>query len=339
MTKKILLGFSTIILLLELLFTVYVNYIDFIDFQIITSNSLISDKSVTIIFKEDNVPPLSELIEHYPGVTILSELRNFADLRVWGLCGNCFLDNNTNSLINGTFFEKDDFFKKDFKAVVGTNILYSDNCFLDKKGKKYFKFNNNNYEVIGVISSDISDMLDNTVFVNLDSFNIQCLNKFIIDSTDKQLIADTINNIKQEYDIDIIKENDNFIERYIFNDVDENILTVLITIFISILVITLSMFTLRYYNEEIKVKRIIGISFKRILFDLFKYIVFLTVINTSFFATIYIIIYYNVLKNIHLNFYFFHLIIFSCIVFIIIYLIIYLYIIVSNKFFYKNGVK
>ena len=181
MTRKLVLGFSTIIILLESLLISYINYSDFIDLQIITSNLLISDKSVTVIFKEDHVPPVYELINRYPDITLLSELYNYPDLQVWGLCGNCYLDSKTNSLIKGTFFKKDDFFKKNFKAVVGKNVLNSGNCFEDKNGKNYFIFNNNYYEVIGSISSNISNMLDNTAFVNLDSFNIN-FRRFIIDS-------------------------------------------------------------------------------------------------------------------------------------------------------------
>ncbi|QSX05743.1 ABC transporter permease [Sedimentibacter sp. zth1] len=342
MTKKLVLGFSIIILLLQLLFISYINYNDFVDLQIITSNSLISDQSVSLILRAGDVPQLYELLELikiYPDITLLSKLYNFDNLVVWGLCGNCYLDNNANSLINGRFFAKDDFFKEDFKAVVSENILNSDNCYLDKNEKIYFKFNNNNYEVIGVISSNISNMLDNTVFVNLDSLNIEFLNKFIIDGTDNEVIDNAVNSIIQEYNVDIISENNNFVERYIFNDVDKHILSIFMVIFISILIITLSMFILHYYSEEIKVKRIIGISFKRILSDLLKNIITLTLINTAFFVTVYTIIYYKVLQEIHLCFYFSHVIIFSCIILIIISWIIYLYMLISNNFFYRNGVK
>lgn len=342
MTKKLVLGFSTIIFLLQLLFISYINYIDFIDLQITISNSLISDKSVSFIFRKNKTPSLyefSELLEPYSDITLLSELHNFNNLRVWGIYGDCHLDNNANSLINGAFFMKEDFLKGNFKAVIGENILNSDNCFLDENGKTYFKFNNNNYEVVGTIDTNITKMLDNTAFLNLDSFNIECLSKFVIDGIDSNVINNTVNRIKQKYNIDIIKEDDNFIERYMFDDIDKHTLNVFIIVFISILIITLLMFTLRYYKEEIMVKRIIGISFKKILFDLFKNIFVLALMNTAFFVSGYIIIYYNILQKIHLSFYCVHLIIFSCTIFLIMFLFIYLYMIISNNFFYRNGVK
>lgn len=339
MTKKLVLGFSIIIVLLESLFISYINYRDFIDLQITTSNSLISDKSVVVFFKEDHVPSVYELINRYPDITLFAELYNYPDLRVWGICGNSYLDSKTNSLIVGTFFKTDDFFKKNFKAVIGKNVLSSNNCFEDNKGKRYFVFNDNHYEVIGSISSNISNTLDNTAFVNLDSFNIK-FRKFIIDSSNSQSIVTTIHNMQKEYAVDILREdNTNFIERYLFNDVDIHIFNILVIIFISILIIALSMFTLHYYSEEIKVKRIIGISFKRILFNLLQDIIFLTVVNTVFVVTLYSVIYYTVFQNIHLSFYFYFLIIFSFIILMTICLIIYLYILISNNFFYKNGVK
>lgn len=342
MTKKLVLSFSTMILLLQLLFISYINYNDYIDLQIITSNSLISDKSVSFIFRKDkaeSLNELSELIESYPNITLLSELCNFSDLRVWAIYGDCFLENNVKSLINGNFFVKDDFFKQDFKAVVGEDILNSNNCFIDKNGKTYFKFIDNNFEAIGVISTDITEMLNNTVFVNLDSINIEFLNRYVIDGKDPKAINSAVNSIRQKYSVDIVKENNNFIKRYIFNNVDRHILNDYIIIFINILMATLPMFTLCYYNEEIKVKRIIGINFNRVLIDLLKNISVLTLINTAIFASIYLIIYHNFLQKLHLCFYYFHLIAFSFVVLIFMSLIIYLYMLISNNFFYRNGVK
>jgi hypothetical protein len=339
MTKKLVLGFSTIFILLESILISYINYSAFIDLQIITSNSLISDNSVTVIFKGDHVPSEYELINRYPNITLLSEIYNYPDLQVWGLCGNYYLDSKINSLIRGTFFQRSDFFKNDFKAVLGKNVLNSGYCFEDRNGKKTFKFNNKHYEVIGTIYSNISNMLDNTAFINLDSFNTR-LRKFVIDSSNSQSIVTTINSIKKEYNVDIVRENNsNFVERYVFNDDDKSILNILVAFFISILIIVLSVFTLRYYSEEIKVKRIIGICFKSILLNLLENIIFLTVVNTAFLATIYAIICYTFSQNIHLSFYFLPLIIFSLIILTTICLITYLYMFVTNNLFYKNGAK
>lgn len=338
MTKKLFLGFSAICILLEVLLISYSSYLDFIDLQILTSNSLISDKSVSLFFKEDRVPPVYDLFNRYHDVTILSELYNNSDMRVWGICGNCYLDSKTSALISGTFFKKDDFFKNDFKAVVGKNVLNSNNSFEDKYGKKYFKFNNNYYEIIGSICSNISNMLDNTAFVNLDSFNIK-FHKLIIDSANTRSIATAVNSIKREYDTDMIRENNNFIERYIFNDVDKNALNILFIIFVCILVIILAIFTLRHYSEEIKVEKIIGISFSRILHNLLKDIIFMMVVNTAFVSAIYTIVYCIFFQDIHLGFCLLSLIIFSFITLTAICITIYLYMIISNNLLYKNGVK
>jgi len=332
MIKKFDLGFSAIMIILEVLLISYISYVDYVDLQIITSNSLVSDRSVTVFFKGSHVPSVYELVKRYPEITIVSELYNYPDLQVWGFCGNCSLDSRTKSLIEGVFFKQDDFFWEDFKAVVGKNVLNSDNCFEDKDSKMYFKFNDYSYEVIGTISSNISNMLDNTAFVNLDSFEIK-FRKLIIDGVDSQSIINAINGIKEEYDIDIIRENNNFIERYMYNDVDIHILDILVIIFIGMLMIALSVFTLRCYDEEIRVKRIIGISFNRILYDMLKDIISIIIANTAFVTAIYAILYRSFIQNYHLGFQLLPLAVSPFIILTAICLITYLYMLMSSNFF------
>lgn len=340
MTRRLVFGFSLIIVLLETLFISYMSYNNFINLQIIVSNSFISDKAITVFFKKDGaVPSLYELTNRYPYAVFLLELYNNPDLHVWGICGNHFLDSKSSSLIEGRFFEKNDFFKGSFRAVLGKNVLNSDNCIEGKDGKKYFILYDNYYEVIGSISSNITNMLDNTAFVNLDSFDIK-LCKYVIDSVNSKSIVTTINSMQKEYNVDIVRKNStNLIERYIFNDVDKNILDFLVAVFIVMLIIMLTMFTLRYYSEEIKVIRILGISFKRIFLNLIKNIILLTLVNTTFVVIIYAFIYYIFFQKVHLDFYFYSLILFLFIVLAVICLIMYLYLLISNKLFYKNGVK
>lgn len=338
-TKRFVLGFSTINVMLFVLIISYISYIEFIDLQIITSNSLISDKAVTVIFKDDNTPDIKKLLSSYPDITLFAKLYYNPEMQVWGLCSNYNLDNKINKLIKGSFFRKSKFFKNDFKAVVGKNVLNSNSCFEDEEGKRFFEFINSNYEVIGYIHSDISNMLDNTAFVNLDSFDVK-FNRLIIDGLSKQCIDTAIKSIQNDYNVNIVKEdNSNFIQRYLFNDTDKQILNTLIIIFIIVLILLLSVFTLYYYNEEIKVMRILGISFKRILFDLFKNIIALMIVNTTFLITIYSIAYYSFLKNIHLSFNIFPSILLFISILVFIGLAIYLFMLLSNKSFYKNGVK
>lgn len=339
MTKKLVVGFSIIIILLESLLIAYISYTDLVNLQIITSNTFISEKAYTVLFKEGNVgPPLHQLINRYPNITILSKLYSYPDLQVWGICGKSFLDIESSSVIEGRFFNKEDFFNKEFKAVVGKNVLSSENYFENDNGKKYFRFYNNDYEVIGHISSNVSNMLDNTVFVNLDSFDGK-LGGFIIDSSKSSNITTIVNGLKREYDVNIIRKDDNFIKRYIFNDEDRYILYILVTIFATMLMIILLIFTLHYYSEEVKVKRIIGTSFKNIFLDMFRSVTFLTVVTTIFVAIIYAISYSIFLKSIHIGFYFHMLVIVSLTILVIITITVYVWMFVSNNLFYKNGVK
>ena len=339
MTRKFITGFSTIIILLQLLLISYISYIDVINLQSITSNLLISDNAITVLFKEGSLnPSLKEITDKYPKITILSEIYSDVELQIWGIIGESFLDEKTESFVKGRFLNKDDFYKKKFKAIIGENIISSNNYFKDKNGEEKFLFLENYYEVIGYLSSNISNIFDNTVFINLDSINIE-VDKITIDGFDNSEITAVVEELKEKYDIDLIKEQDNFIDRYIYNDIDQYILNILIMTFIIVFLSTLFIFTLLYYKEEIKIKRIVGIEFKKILLNILSNITFLTVINTIFVEIIYSIIHYIFLRNIHISFYFYSIIIFSFGILAVLCLLMYLYMIITNNFSKNSGVR
>lgn len=342
MTKKFILGFSTIILLLQILFTSYVNYIQFIDLQVTLSNSLMSDKSVSFIFRENKVPSLnefSELIKPYSDATIFSQISDDEDLKIWGVYGNGFLSDNAKSFIKGRFFKKDDFYENNFVAVIGQNVLNSKYCIEDQNGDIYFLLDGCYYQVIGIISSNISHMLDNTAYINLDFNNISSLYKFSIDSQHIKTVNHIMRDIKKDYNIDVIESNHNFIERQMFNHDELKLLNGVLMIFIIIILVVVAIFILRHYNEEINVKKIIGVPFQKILWEILKSISVLFLINTCVFSIIYICIYYCFLKQAYLNLYIINSLVFSCIILMIICILIYFYLLINNHLFYRNGVK
>ncbi len=337
MTKKIVFGFSILIILLEILFAAYSSYINLINLQLTSSNLLSSEKSVTFFFKEDSVPPMSELIKQYPSITLFSELYNNSNLKVLGIYGKCQLDSNTTTLVKGRFFNKSDFNSKNESAVVGIKVLSSNNCFKDKTGQAYFLFNKKKYKVIGTMESDISNMLDNTAFVNLDSIDIK-LYKFIIDGDDSSLDS-VIAGLKTSYDVEVVQEKNNFIKRYVFDDLDKHILDILVLSLIGMLVITISMYTIHCYHEEISVKRIIGVKFQTILLEVIFNISTLTIVNTAFIFVMYGALCGTFLNMIHFKFQVIPFIIFVVLMHITICLVLYIYMVFSNNGFHKNGVK
>jgi hypothetical protein len=338
MVKKFIFGFSTIVVLLEALLIFYLSYNDFIHLQIFLSNSLMSKASVTVYFKQDSIPPLKELTSRYPNVRFMSQLANTEETQVWGLCGNTDLNDEVTALINGEFFQKKDFFINKRKAVVG-NKIYQDESVQKEDGKKHFSFFKQDYEIIASIGVRTNHMLDNTAFVNLDSVDTSTIRKYTIDGASSSYVNAAVQDMQQKYGVEVLTENNNFIERYLFSGSDLQMLTVLVTFFICILMFVLFLFTVHFYHEEIQVKRIIGVCFKRIFLDLLRNILVLIGASTALAVVAYTSLYFIVLKNFHLHFYVIHFLLFAVMICAVMCVMLFLYMILSHKDFYRNGVK
>lgn len=217
--------------------------------------------------------------------------------------------------------------------------IYQNESAKKEDGKKHFSFFNQDYEIIASIGVRTNHMLDNTAFVNLDSINTSTIRKYTIDGTSSQYINAAVQDMQQKYGVEVLLENNNFIERYLFSGADQQMFSVLIALFICILVFVLFLFTLHFYHEEIQVKRIIGVCFKKILLDLLRNILVLIGASTAFAVVTYTALYFILLRHFYLHFYIIHLIVFSVIICAIMCAMSFLYIILSHKDFYRNGVK
>lgn len=338
MAKKLILGFSTLVVLLEALLVFYLSYNNFIHLQILLSNSLMSKVSVTVYFKQGPIPPLRELTAGYPNVRFLAQLENTEEIQVWGLCGNTDLSDEVTMLVNGRFFQKKDFFTNTRTAVVGDKIFQNESI-KKSDGRKYFDFLNQDYEVIASSAVRTNHMLDNTAFVNLDSVDTSTIRKYTIDGVTGQYVNDAVQNLQKKYGVEVLTENNNFIERYLFSESDQQMLTVLVALFLCILVFVLFLFTLHFYHEEIQVKRIIGVCFKRIFLDLVRNILALIGSGTAFAVVAYTALYFLFLRQFNLHFYVVHLLLFSAAISAIMCAMLFLYMMLSHKDFYRNGVK
>ncbi len=342
MTKKFFSIFSIIVMLSNSLFISYFSYIDYISLQKLISNSLISDNSVSIILETDShiiLKDLTTLIDKHNDITIFTELYNNDDLTVWGIYGDCKFKSNVYSMIEGEFFDKSTFNNKINTAVIGKNILDTNNYFLNNNKEGYFKFGNINYKIIGIISSNISNMLDNTTYINLSSENIKNIHKLIIDGHDLNGINNFVKEIESKYKIYKINENKNFMSRYIFNYTDIKLLNLFIIIFMILIFIVLLIYTIYSFNEEIKIKWLIGLNYYRNYLSLFIKILTLYTFNTIIFLIMYKTVYFKILSKIFLNFFSTHLIVFNLASITLLSISVFLYMHVSNKFFYKYGVK
>lgn len=338
MAKKLVLGFSSLFLLLEILFVGFITYTSYIDLQTTLSNSLISSKAKTVIFREKQLPLLSEFVESYPNIMISVQLEDSPELGVVGVCGNPQLKKNIRECISGDYFGKGDFFKKENKAILGKDIINSELCFVDSSGKKQFNYNNSLYEIIGEFSPKVSEMLNKTAFINLDSIFTDIPNIITIDSVTNQSVSKATLNIQKSYSVDFIPQNNNFIERYLLNGLNIQTLQTFVMFFIVSLVVMLAVFSLYYYNQEIKVKQMLGFKHQQIYRDLYGIILLLTSTNILIVLASYTMLYFFVLRSMQLEFCLIYVLFLSLSVLTVVELIVYLYIVFSYRNFHRNGV-
>lgn len=336
MIKKLIFSFSFIFFLMLLLFTLYFNYFEYMKMQNVMSNSLISEKAMSFIFNNESTPSLdklSKIINEDSDTIIISEIyNNKYDLNILGVYGS---DNYFNEKLSILEFEK---FSDEKLGVIVSKKILSSKYSIFEDGAYFFDFINNKYRIDGVISTDINSMIDNIVFFSLNYIDITQLYKFTIDGKNTKNIETVINQIREKYDIRIIKNSNNFISKFLFNDKDMRILTNFIVLFMLLLVVLLSIIVLNFYKEEINIKRVIGVNNRRILIDLYKSTIKLIVVNVFLFVLFDKIVLERYFLQYFMNFYNW-LCMFVFIITIVIFFVIYMYINISNIFFNRNGVR
>lgn len=99
------------------------------------------------------------------------------------------------NIIKGVFFNENDFYRGQQKAVVGKNIFKSaatpfpgskasDNIIISEQGKEYYIYDGSKFEVIGVMGEAYDAKLDNMVLLNMDAlhhFRQQHANFYVLD--------------------------------------------------------------------------------------------------------------------------------------------------------------
>ncbi len=108
-------------------------------------------------------------------------------------------------MIQGRFFEKDDFAENSLVAVVGKNVedTYTED------GKNYVQVKGQEYQVIGTIGYDGDTAFDNYVFVPLFSCTDEMLNLYTIDFFSEDITIEEILRDSQE----MLKRTDSKLEQ------------------------------------------------------------------------------------------------------------------------------
>lgn len=336
MNTKIFLKFIIIFILIQSLFLAQTIYTDYVNLQVQFSNYQISDKAVTIILSEQenaDIIDLKETFKSYNDISILSTVYKSSDLEVCGFIGK--------ELFLRLIRDKDNASKYNLNniAVIGQNIADSENCFIDKNQDMYFKFNNREYLVVEVISTDISNMLSNTAFVKFNDYDSLSNLKITVDGSTSDNIDSVVNCIKQEYLAYTVNENNNFIERTILNKDDIKFIGILVYIFMFILFAAIFVIIVLHYKKEVKVKCIIGFSFYRIFLNIEKYITLFIGVSTCIVVIVYSILYKFLLFNFFIKMNLYYLIMFTLALYLMLSVLIYIYYCVTTKIFLKNGVR
>ncbi len=336
--KKLTLVFSLLLIFMELLWISYFSYNDFMALQLLMSNNLQSSNAVSVAFKEDSyIPKLAKLYDE--NITIFSEVYKNECFTVIGVYGKIHSLHEYNSIILGDLFLEPDFSHDIPKAIVGKNILQNKNLYLtDTNGNSFIEIAGSKYEVIGQIDPSISDMLNNTIFINLYEQE-ETPQTIIIDCKDNNLLDNYVANLNKNYQINIYKENNNFIQRYIFDRSDKSVLDLLVLIFSIVLTASITMIYVLGHRDEVIVKKIIGVNRKTILLELISRLVVLFLSNTIVIVFIYNIIYQLMIRKYHLILNTYNLLIVVTIDICIICIALILYIYGLNKHFDKYGVK
>lgn len=196
------------------------------------------------------------------GTILYKEMSQFEDLRGVLVKG----DIDFPPIIEGRFFNENDFYKKKHIAVVGTkqkDRIYkdTDKFFIDIGGYPY--------EVIGIVGSEENSLLDYTIYANLDSFSEVDNNAglFHLDGISKVAVKKSIEHLNA--DINIINLNSYGIINVFFGDFSSFAISVCILISFLLSCLFFSYFWFCSHLKLLDVMKIIGISrnkrFKEIL--------------------------------------------------------------------------
>lgn len=233
------------------------------------SNHYYSENAVTLEgeFYIDNIEQLDSKFSNR-GLVLYKLVNPVQDVRVV-FSSNQFIH---PQLIEGRFFQKEDFFGQSNYAVVGSQIL---NQLESEEGTYYLTYGNLTYEVIGIIGYDQASMLDYTVFLSANLQNIKMEGLYIVDGNKKSDIQYFLENQTILKDIITIEKEYANAQRILGLRNFGSVIFLLIFSMLSFGYIVLILFWIKKSHREFFIRRMCGHRFHLIIFsflgNLFKY--------------------------------------------------------------------
>ena len=183
---------------------------------------------------------------------------------------------NKPQISEGRFFKEEDFQNNMRLAVVGCDVELN----IRNDGQKYILYNNEEYDVIGIIQYNMPTKLDRTVLITSTDENLESSTEFIIDGPEIKGIYDFLANESVFGEI-IAKECDNFnILRLIDRNNNAKFLALFFIIALLINCILILMFWVKSKENEIIIKKQNGFLSWQVLYDLEKEVIVRYIISS-----------------------------------------------------------
>ncbi len=219
------------------------------------SNYYRGSNTVKFIMRQDldkgDMLKLYQLMDH---TLLYCDVSKIDDGKIIGLVFKdaMFIPN----LVEGRLFTEDDFAQEDPTVMIGKNILAS-----PYHNDQFIQLFAREFQVIGVTAYKDNVALDNVIFLNLTSLNtLPPYRYFYLDGSSTTKIDYTIKKIQDIFDIYVIDEKSNPLDRIIvLSEQYGNISRMLIAIFI-LAVIFYCAFAWRSLKQETYIGILLGFS-------------------------------------------------------------------------------
>lgn len=255
--KKFNFVFILIFLIIEIDISIWGYCKSYYNAQIYLSNYLISGNSYDLIIKEGNREIADILAEQLQNVNIFKNTSsNTDDLKIILFHGNPQSFENIN--FEGEY-KRFNFFEH--YAIIGKNAIE----YINKTGDGEYTYNYNgvNYEVIGIISSPINNLINDVVYLNMQTADLYD-GSIIIDFKPDRAVFNAIEKLNQIDNIELQKHEESIINKFISYN-NDNQIDVLLLLILFILIVFLIVFTLLSFKSEFIIKRFLGYTHLRII--------------------------------------------------------------------------
>ncbi len=211
---------------------------------------------------------IDNIYKNQEDIIIFKELSINNDIRGIYYKGNIEKPN----MKSGRFFEKTDFDEDKHYAVIGLNFTEG---ILEKDNIQYVIYDGIKYEVIGIMGYNRESKIDRACFINLDDSLCAKEGAFAIDGTSKNKVNKMLENIQNNYSINLINREKNGIDRFFKTEGFNIILIILVLCVLILTTVSVSLYWVEKRKRKIAILRLVGYNDKRIIKVIFFRYLFL----------------------------------------------------------------